>query len=173
MKLNKQLNKTQQLILSGLGFNLFWCLAVIGQDNYLSLLLIITMITLCFSYRQLPRILFAVACGVMLDYGLTQVQVFQFTATQFIPLWLILLWCVFSAWWLWFIRQVKLSLPTVMLLGAFSGPFSYWAGKQLGAVIFVTSTPLTLLILSMLWALYLPLITSIHTRCRRINNHSK
>ncbi len=146
-----------------LAFNFIWLACVIGRDelNWLVLPLVAAYVAiLSYADRLEPlQLLAPCAIGIGIDCVLTWFGIFAFeTGVMILPLWLMTLWLAFSStlsrslaiigrhWWL------------ASLAGASAFPFNYAVGERLGAVTFTESYPLTLTLLSVIWAVSLPLL---------------
>ncbi|MCO8161333.1 DUF2878 domain-containing protein [Pseudomonas sp. 21LCFQ010] len=118
-------------------------------------------------HGQIRLLLSVMLFGTLLDSALTWLGVFDFsTGSQWIPLWLMLLWALLGTtlnhclawtakpWWLG------------SLLGAVSGPLSYYAGAQLAGVGLPLGLWPSLLLLAAIWAVVLPLLHGLARRVR-------
>lgn len=118
--------------------------------------------------------------GIVADGILTATGVFLFQAAErgpvfgtiLPPLWLIALWPVFAT-------TLNVSLKPLIgkpilsgILGAVMGPLSYWAGFKLGAVSFPLGAPVTLAILSPLWAVLFPVLLGMANRIAAVHGVS-
>ncbi|UTV30067.1 DUF2878 domain-containing protein [Photobacterium atrarenae] len=149
---------TRELVLIGVLFNLYWLLAVIGQNAYLWLL-----VALLFMSWWLRRATWKFAttlalCGILMDFILSQLDIFAFD-TPGIPVWLVLLWFGFGTF-VWMIREVVLRYHPglVVLLGGVGGVVSYFAGYRLGAVSWPQGILPTLAALTVCWLGYSVLV---------------
>lgn len=144
-------------------FQLGWFACVMGGDGpWLLLGLGVLMVHLLWinQWAEEGRLIFSVMLfGISIDSFLHWLGVFQFKeVTLLIPLWLMLLWALLGTtlrhclawcarpWWL------------ASLLGAFSGPLSYYAGGRLAGVQFPYGLWPTLIGLGLLWAVVFPLL---------------
>ncbi|SKA14462.1 DUF2878 family protein [Photobacterium toruni] len=148
----------------GLGFNLFWLLAVWGQYQYVGILIALLIGCWLFYHRSCPFALMASVVGICGDYVLCQMGVMQFPLSPnplfapfsyFIPLWLILLWFGFTSM-VWIMREQLQRLPiwSVVIGGSLGGGLSYWTGQTLGAVIWPHGELITFMGITMVWSLY-------------------
>ncbi|PST96151.1 DUF2878 family protein [Photobacterium iliopiscarium] len=148
----------------GLGFNLFWLLAVWGQYQYVGILIALLIGCWLFYHRSCPFALIASVIGICGDYVLSQLKVMQFPLPQdplfapfndFIPLWLILLWLGFTSM-VWVMREQVQKLPLwgAMMGGSLGGAISYWTGLTLGAVIWPYGELVTFIGIAVVWSLY-------------------
>ncbi|SKC31162.1 hypothetical protein CZ809_00640 [Photobacterium piscicola] len=148
----------------GLGFNLFWLLAVWGQYQYVTLLMSLLIGCWLFYRRCFPYALLASVIGIGGDYILFQLGVMQFPLPTdplfapfgyFIPLWLILLWLGFTSM-VWIMREQVQRLPLwgVIIGGSLGGAVSYWTGLTLGAVIWPYGELVTFIGIALVWSIY-------------------
>lgn len=142
----------QQLI----GFQIFWLVAVLGGNHWLWVCALLLGLHFIYSPARrddLQVIPLAVA-GIAIDSVLTLTGVFQFNHW---PFWLALLWVGFVLTLYHSLRWLR-SMPVYAqsLFGALGGTGSYLAGAKLNAVHLPLSLPVTLVVLSCLWALLLP-----------------
>ena len=148
----------------GLGFNLFWLLAVWGQYQYVGILISLLIGCWLFYCRSFPFALIASVVGIGGDYVLFQLGVMQFPLptnplfapfSAFIPLWLILLWLGFTSM-VWIMRDQLQRLPiwSVIVGGSLGGALSYWMGLTLGAVTWPYGEQITFIGIVAVWSLY-------------------
>ena len=97
------------------------------------------------------------AVGILMDTALLQGGVFSFIGTEYLPVWLLLLWGCFSlvvvqvlAGWLrhWWLAAI---------VGAVTGPLAYWGGAALGGQLVFAESLTFLLTLAPCWGLLLAL----------------
>lgn len=148
-------------------FQCLWLIAILGQNDWLLLALLILLSHFIFTntrrldWRVLPLALF----GIVMDTGLSMLGVFEFDQ---IPFWLALLWVGFvlslghSLYWL-------NHLPRLFLIpiGAIVGTLSYLAGWRLDAVSLPMGVMYSSLILAVSWAAILPLLVVLNANIRR------
>jgi len=161
-----QLIKLQRYkpLLNGLLFQLGWFACVFGGD-VIALLCTITLLFLhgIFFITVKCQWVFIAAVtllGFLVDTGLALLHVFQFEQASlgYIPVWLVCIWTLFattlnhSLYWL----QHKLCLAA--LLGAISAPLSYLAGSKITLVVLLDPLYLSLLPISICWALMFPVL---------------
>lgn len=141
----------RELLIVGLGFNVYWFLAVLGQSQFVWLLVIL-LLTSWWFYQGVWRFsLMLGACGVVMDVLLSQFGIFEFYGDAF-PYWLVLLWLGFGSF-VWIMRQVITthSPYAMMLLGGVGGMMSYLAGYRLGAVMWPLGTEITAVCVLACW----------------------
>ena len=148
-------------------FQIGWLLAVIGHSASFHLLLIPIIIGYYYcekryfgklffndahTRRRYFQIFLIMLSGIIVDYLLATFGLIEFSDPHFtLPLWLILLWGLFSItfhisyYWL----PVR-SLSTI-IFGATFGPLSYWIASNLEAVNIIQPLTFTL-VSSLFWA---------------------
>lgn len=142
-------------------FKLSWIALVVYQADALVPVLCIIAFKIL-SWRDistyLPIILLIFVSGLLMDSVLTVVDVFVFP-TVFLPSWLILLWLSFA-----------MTLPRGFLfisrwnpfaqaaIGAVAGCAGYLAGYLLNAVTFSFPLLITMALIALLWAGFVPLM---------------
>ena len=91
--------------------------------------------------------------GTVVDSLLLNLGVFEFKQPGvLVPLWLAVLWAVFAITLRYCLAWTAHPMWRAALLGAISGPLSYYAGQRLGAVQFPFGLWPTLVGLGVLWA---------------------
>lgn len=144
--------KMREFVLIGLAFNLFWLLAVMGQNQ--TLLLTIPLILLCWWRYQGAAVfgLTAGLLGIASDSLWLHLGIFAFDTMNIIPIWLMVLWVGFSSF-VWVVRDTVLGYPKALVLIVFSigGTLSYLAGYRLDAVAWPYGAGITLSILLVTW----------------------
>lgn len=141
----------KKLILVGLLFNVYWLIAVLGQQVYVWVLVL--LFSACWwTFPSVGRYAFAIAgSGILMDGALSFSNVLDFRGVL-IPIWLMMLWLGFGAF-VWFMRETiaKHSAVFIGLLGGGGGAMSYFAGHRLQAVQWPLGVELTLMILFVSW----------------------
>lgn len=144
----------KKLLLVGLLFNVYWLIAVLGQQAYVWVLVL--LFSACWwSFPLMGRYAFSIACaGILMDGTLSAFNIFEFQ-TALIPFWLIMLWLGFGAF-VWYMKEtiVKQSVFFIGMLGGVGGAMSYFAGYRLQAVQWPFGVELTLPILFVSWFLF-------------------
>ncbi|MGR5062837.1 DUF2878 domain-containing protein [Photobacterium sp. DNB22_13_2] len=142
---------SKKLIAAGLIFNVYWLIAVLGQQAYVWVLVL--LFAACWwKFPSVGRYAFSIACaGVLMDGALSISNVLDFQ-TLLIPIWLIMLWLGFGAF-VWFMKETisNYSVAFIGLLGGVGGAMSYFAGYRLQAVQWPLGVELTLFILFASW----------------------
>ena len=141
-------------------FQLCWLLAAFYQQQAVVFMLLIIILHFVLSPTKILdlKVLPVAFAGMIIDQILMHFAVVLFVdEPAVIPIWLMLLWVIFSFClnhslnWLNHI-QVKY----VVLLGATFGPISYFGGLSLGAFETSTSQNVFLLTYAAVWAIFLP-----------------
>jgi hypothetical protein len=146
---------------NALWFQSLWFLTVLGRDPMLlaSIALLVLHLALVMKRRKELELLATVAIiGITVDTGLSLANVFVFPHGSLIPLWLCCLWLAMAAALPRSLAFLQRHAFLPVLAGAVVVPLNYWAGARLGAVEFGYPLPQTLLLLSLIWALLLPLL---------------
>ncbi|NQZ04494.1 DUF2878 domain-containing protein [Idiomarina sp.] len=147
----------QHKIVSFVIFNVLWLSAVAGRDDYLWLTVLLAVAQLGYSYWvaqvTITKMAQLFAVGLLLEAIAISVGAIDFVGAVF-PLWLVLLWVGFAA-----MAPVALDwlakMPLVAaLLGAISGPFTYYVGIGFGAGT-ADSLLWTLLVYAVVWGLFM------------------
>ncbi|UXI04067.1 DUF2878 domain-containing protein [Photobacterium sp. TY1-4] len=142
---------TRELLTVGVLFNLYWLLAVLGQNSYLWLL-VGSLLVCWWMTRHVWKFATIIAgCGIAMDVTLISLGVLSFEVWG-IPAWLALLWFGFGTF-LWMIREVlnRSSTGGLVLLGGLGGAASYFAGYRLGAVDWPLGILPTMAVLTLCW----------------------
>ncbi|WP_136797900.1 MULTISPECIES: DUF2878 domain-containing protein [Desulfosediminicola] len=143
-------------------YQLNWLICIFGQNSFLWLaLLLIACHMLVSPSPGKDMVLMAIItiCGITLDGLLKAIGFFSFSSDFWpIPLWLITVWMTLGLLPNHSLNWLKGRWLLSALLGAIGGPVAYWAGVRLGVASFNWSTPSSLLLLALLWALFWPLM---------------
>ncbi|MDO6706972.1 DUF2878 domain-containing protein [Photobacterium sp. 1_MG-2023] len=145
---------TKALVAAGLIFNLFWLLAVLGQNDGVWLLMM-ALLVCWWRYPSCLKFVIPVAiAGSLMDSALMWTGIYRFEAGS-LPIWLVVLWFGFGSF-LWFLRMnLRRMSPLVLCIaGSLGGASSYLAGLQLGVVLWPLGKWLTFLIVSTCWLLF-------------------
>ncbi len=100
---------------------------------------------------------FSVA-GLAMDLGWQALELLEFTGQLAvgIPLWLVVLWLLFTGTLFHSLAFLQHRLVLAAVLGAVAGPLSYLAGMRLGAATTDRETWLVLSAMAPAWAVLLP-----------------
>lgn len=140
-------------IVSGV-FQLYWLLAVFGQQHALPLLFTGLTILLLSKKAMVVPVFILAAVGVVGDNLLSFFGILSFSQLT-IPLWLVFLWLGFASY-VYLIKTILLKKPRAMILaiGTIGGTLSYLAGEKVGSVNFSHSLLFTSIVLSITWFIY-------------------
>ena len=148
-------------------FKITWLTLILGQYATLWLAVGFFALGLILNQgwrKQWQACLLIAFMGIAMDQSLTLLEVFRFP-DQWIPLWLVLLWCSFAVVMpTGFGFLQKLAKPWQALFGAVGGTVAYAAAWKLGAVSFSLPVWQVLLIQSVLWGIFVPV-------CCRVLQH--
>jgi hypothetical protein len=153
-------------------FQLGWFACVLSPQQ--PWLLLVPLLVLGAHLRWLSSwaaegqlLLYSLLIGVTLDSALLHLGLFDFGQPRLlVPLWLALLWPLLASTLRHSLAWTARPWWRASLLGAISAPLSYYAGAQLAGVTLPYGTPLTLLMLGLLWAAVLPFLQGLADRCR-------
>ena len=146
-------------------FQAQWWLCILSSNDRAQhgycLAVVIFLLNLFYQPLTRPMLLFfliLLSCGVMNDTMLLQIGVFSFPSHMghFIPVWLMVLWVCFSAWFL-HAEWLNQRLTCVLCLLSIGGAGSYYFAFKLNALIFLIPTNLALMMLCIDW-FYLGLV---------------
>ncbi|MFS2223342.1 DUF2878 domain-containing protein [Pantoea sp. B65] len=141
-----------------LGFDAYWALAVGLRERAELLTAAIAVLALLLSPRASRWSLAALTLsGIVLDSLWLMLDLFRFSGSHWLPLWMLSLWLTFACWWRALMATLKLPLSWLIPLGAVSGPLTYLLGERLGAMQLQHSAALVYPLLACGWALWLPL----------------
>lgn len=155
------------LLINIVAFKVGWLSAVFGgASDYplLGTLVVSAAIAVHLSFaaergRELSLILLAGIIGFCSDSILMSAGLLTYTTGTFIPglapYWIIAMWMLFATTLNVTFRWLHQRLVFAALLGAVSGPASYYAGARIGAVTFIEFVP-AMLSLSVAWAILFP-----------------
>lgn len=154
-------NLAESAWFNALWFNSIWFCAVLGREELVPVtaaLLLVHLALVRDSSRELLQLSTLACLGISVDACLSAMGVFQFSNGVLVPLWLCGLWAAFAA-----VTGRSLSFlgnrpALASLAGAIAFPLNYWAGARLGAVEFGHPLVTTLAVMSLVWAIVLPLM---------------
>ncbi|MCU5772918.1 DUF2878 domain-containing protein [Erwiniaceae bacterium BAC15a-03b] len=141
-----------------LGFDAYWALAVGLRERGELIAAAIAVLALLLSPNgsRWPLLTLAIL-GIALDSLWLALDLFHFSGSHWLPLWMLSLWLAFACWWRTLMATLKLPVSGLIALGAIGGPLSYLIGAQLGAMQLQRSAALVYPLLACGWAIYLPL----------------
>lgn len=144
-------------------FQTIWVLTIVFQYEWFWLVCLLLISFLLITDDRMADVcvigLVAIT-GIIVDSGLTIAGLFIFDSPSYgiaIPLWLAALWMAFAGTLRHSLRYFMGHWKMCALAGAISGPLSYYGGVKLGAVEFGYPLLHSLAVLSVTWALILPL----------------
>ncbi|WEX16733.1 MULTISPECIES: DUF2878 domain-containing protein [Pseudomonas] len=138
-------------------FQCSWLACVLGGDSPWLLVgvavLAVHLLWISSWAEDAALIIRVTLVGTVLDTLLRNLGVFQFNEPgPLIPLWLILLWATLATTLRHCLAWSARPWWRAAVLGAFGGPFSYYAGSQLAGVQFGYALWPTMAGLALLWA---------------------
>lgn len=155
-------------------FQIQWWLCVLsgiehhGQYAYLiaGALFLLTLLYQPITRPMLVVFLMLLSCGVVNDTMLMQLGVFTFSFKGYlIPIWLMVLWACFSAWFL-HAQWLNQRLISVLCLFSIGGAGSYYFADRLHALTFLMPLNRSLIMMALDW-LCLGLVFFLIVRCKK------
>ncbi len=156
--------KLPSLLINVMVFQLGWFACVLAGNTiavgYLACALWIHYRFVSTQRREWLLVFAVTLLGVGLDSLLTQLGIFHFESRTLglIPLWLICLWCLFATTLCHSMRWLHGRLILSSLLGGAAGASSYYAGYHLGVVDFPYPMLTSIVVLTLCWAVLLPIL---------------
>jgi hypothetical protein len=141
-----------------IAFNIVWFGLVMLGNLFVPVALLwlaVHLVQSQYKISEMKLVVAVAAIGASIDLALSFAGIFNFSSTNLLPLWLLVLWCCFAATIAHSLSFLSEKPIWQLGVGAIFPPLSYFAGAQLGAVTFGFSTLFTLSILSVIWALLL------------------
>ena len=166
----------QAMVINFLAFQAGWFACVLGGASgwpWLGVGVVAMVISLHVfqspeASRELRLVAAAAVIGTAWDSTLAATGVLIYPsgqlASMLAPVWIVALWMGFATSLNVSLRWLKGRQGLAMLVGAVAGPMSFWAGSRVGAVRFADPL-LSLAILSLGWALLMPLLLRVADRC--------
>jgi hypothetical protein len=155
---------THPKLINALLFQLAWFGCVAGGDS-LAFALLVIIFYIHIKYLKLDRtelifIGLVAFAGFLMDTILSIAGIFKFENIQFgyIPTWLICLWMIFATTINLSLAWLHDRLLLALVLGAIGGPMSYFAGSNLSSVVIAPPQFVSLVIISLCWAVFFPLV---------------
>ncbi|MEH6798035.1 MAG: DUF2878 domain-containing protein [Halopseudomonas sabulinigri] len=152
-----------RLIANALLFQASWFACVLGGTGWW-LLVPLTALVIHFSWvscwaAEGKLVVSVTLIGAALDSFLLQLGVFDFASTETLaPVWLVLLWALLATTLNHCLAWSAKPIWLAGILGAISGPLSYFAGSALAGVGLPLGQLYTWCILAPIWAITLPLL---------------
>lgn len=171
-------------VINFLAFYVGWfaCVAGAGRGHlYLGPLVVAGLVALhlCLvpdARRELRLVVAAAVLGYAVDTGQTLIGVLAFGASGSLwwlpPLWLLGLWFMFATTLNVSFRALAGRYRLAAVLGAISGPLSYYAGVRLGAAEFPHPV-FSVFMLALAWALLMPVMVRLSERSRAAGVHAE
>ncbi len=155
------------LIFNFLGLQITWAACAFGAIQSMPLTgVFVATIYLLLHFLLSPSrnidiftMLLLSVTGIAIDYINMRLGVISFnngSNQQFIPLWLVFLWCVFSLMIPHSIYWLRNKTLLIILFGGIGGSSSYWLGHKLGAIHLSEPLIYSVGIYFFQWAVYLP-----------------
>lgn len=135
------MKRSAQTLLIAVAFDIYWALVVMFRDQGVWLWLALALLA-CLMLSPVQRryaLLLAVA-GCALDSLWVVTDFIRFNSEAFLPLWMISLWLMFATVWTWLTHHTELSRGLLVLSATLGGPFAYFIGERLRAIIFLEPT---------------------------------
>jgi hypothetical protein len=156
-------------LINFVAFQVSWFLCASYQKNAIP----IVMILICIHFLLSPKksddlkVLPIALVGIVIDQLLIILHIIEIpqgtTSSVIIPVWLALLWCVFSWCFNHSLQWVcNLSLSKISIIGAIFGTLSYYAALKIGVFNSLLSPPYFICIMAIIWALLLPFFIRIY-----------
>ena len=155
------LSITEKAWFNAIWFQSTWFCAVLGRETLLPLtaaMLVLHLALVRNTTRELLQLTTLAAVGIGVDACLSLAGVFRFPGGVLVPLWLCGLWLAFATTTGRSLSFLGRRPMLAVLAGAVALPLNYWAGQRLGAVEFGFPVPVTLAIMSLVWAVMLPVL---------------
>lgn len=114
--------------------------------------------------RKNEALLMLAACllGILIDSLQQALGLFSFTRDPvwpfWLPLWVVVIWAQFATLLRYALHWLTGRYGLAAVLGGLGGPLAYWGGIRLGAASFGDKPILTIMTLSLVWALVTPLL---------------
>lgn len=155
-------SKKNVIIVNAILYQLIWFLCILYDNRGALLGLVLIGIHFVFSSRKredFTLLILFLATGLIIDGTLHFTGFFTFTKTGWpIPFWLAVIWMGFSLTVNHSLQWLQERPILCSILGGIGGPLAYWAGVRLGAAGFTLPLPAALLLLSLIWAIIVPLL---------------
>ncbi|HEY5623014.1 MAG TPA: DUF2878 domain-containing protein [Gammaproteobacteria bacterium] len=156
-------------------FQVGWFACVVGAANGAPLLGTMTVAAIVLLHlslsskplRELALLLAAGLLGAIWDSVLVYAGWLAYPSgsvvTGFAPHWIVAMWILFATTLNVSLRWLRGRVVLAAIIGGIAGPLAYYAGAELGGVIFVDPRA-GYLALALGWAVLLPLLGTIATR---------
>ena len=170
-----KLKSMTPIVVNFVAFQVGWLACVLGgahQLPWLGTLLVSIIIAVHVSRASRPRtelslVLLAIAIGSVWDSYLVWRDWLEYPSGTLLPdtapHWILAMWGVFATTLNVSLRWLKQRWLTAIVSGAIAGPLAYYAGAQLGGVMFADQTT-ALIALGLGWAVLMPLLVALSQR---------
>lgn len=159
-------------------FDVVWFLAVWGRADFIGLTGVLVVVLYAVNWRhlvqQLKALVLFVLTGLVAELTLVYAGVLKFSGTDYLPLWLVVLWLGFAATAFtsmdWMARRYGLAL----LFGLVFGPITYLAGVRFDAAELLVNKLVMVSAYGFVWAvlmlMFARLVTFYRAKEQGINN---
>lgn len=142
-------------------FQLGWFVCVMGGDVPALLFTVVALLIhkqfILQSANEWVTIFLVALLGIGWDWILVRGQILSFGIGNAIPVWLVCLWLLFATTLHHCLGWMQAHLGLAMVLGAFAGPLTYFAGTRLSGAEIIEPLTFSLLVIAIGWAVILPL----------------
>ena len=165
-------------------FQLCWFGCVLGAARgliWLGPILVLIFVPLqifLLTERHKAELMFVLICGSLgfvLESLLITARVYVPAGeeTLICPPWMTALWCNFGPLVSISLSWLKGKISLAFVLGALAGPLAWWGGEKLGALTVAPEFIFGYLPLSLVWAVILPTLLTLHTKLVAPRNNSE
>ncbi len=148
-------------------FQLSWFCCAFFRDAAVPFLIVLLGLHFYLSkhrQRDLKLLLIVAPIGICVDLLLIVTGVLDFESAYFFPLWLMGLWCAFALSIAYSLAWLnRLNGVTKILIGGIAGPFSYYAGGEIGALEVMSPVPLSLFYMVVIGGFLLSFLSLLYT----------
>ncbi|MEH6452008.1 MAG: DUF2878 domain-containing protein [Psychromonas sp.] len=169
-----KVNHKQFFWLNFVCFQLVWFISVyLGNQGiaYLCMLLVVHFYFSPSRLHDLKTVFLIAPIGMIADSLLSKAGIFVFADGSLLPIWLAFLWAYFAltlnhglSW----LKRMPIYLQAI--IGAVSGPLSYYAGYKMGGVALPEGIIKSLFVLAVIWAALLPVYLIVLSYLDRSNH---
>lgn len=148
-------------------FDFVWLSAVLGRENWIWLTVLLIVLMFAATPKQLwhrrKAFLIIVVAGLGAELLTVIGGVIQFTGTEWLPAWLILLWFGFAGMALMMFDWLRGRAWLAAILGGVFGPITYFAGTRIGAAELQVEPFIAAVVYVVMWALLMILVARLVT----------
>ncbi len=171
------------LVINIVAFQIGWFACVLGAANALPLLgpaVVAGAVALHLARSSRPAqefalVLFAGVLGAVWDSALVTIGWLSYPSgnlvSGFAPYWIVAMWMLFATTLNVSLRWLQNRVALAVIVGAVSGPLTFYAGAKLGGVTFLDLRS-GLIALGIGWAVILPLLSEIGARLDGVETRS-